>query len=80
MAQGSIKWFNDEKGFGFIKQDGGDDLFVHIRNIVGKVIPVEGERVSYQAKNNERNGKTEAVGVVLTERSADTGEPARYGN
>jgi len=50
MAQGTVKWFNDSKGFGFISQEGGDDVFVHHTAIQmdGFRSLTEGDRVEFE--------------------------------
>jgi CspA family cold shock protein len=56
MAEGIVKWFNDSKGFGFIEQDGGKDVFVHHSAIQadGFKSLQEGERVSFTVENNAK--------------------------
>ena len=61
MTQGTVKWFNSEKGFGFIKpDDGGNDVFVHISAVerAGMHGLNEGQKVSFDVVANPRTGKS----------------------
>ena len=64
MANGTVKWFNTTKGFGFIQpEDGGADVFVHISAVQRAGLPGlnEGQRVSYELQ--KERGKTAAVNL-----------------
>ena len=63
MTQGTVKWFNGQKGFGFIKpDDGSQDVFVHISAVerAGLQGLNEGQRVSYEVVANRKTGKPSA--------------------
>jgi CspA family cold shock protein len=56
MAEGIVKWFSDKKGFGFIEQEDGDDVFVHHSaiNMTGFKSLDEGDRVSFEVEQGNR--------------------------
>jgi CspA family cold shock protein len=63
MSTGTVKWFNSQKGFGFIQpDDGGKDVFVHISAVerAGMSNLNEGQKLSYELTEDRRSGKTSA--------------------
>ena len=63
MQQGTVKWFNAEKGFGFIEVEGGNDVFVHFSAIVGDGFKTleEGQRVEFNVVEGNRGPQAENV-------------------
>ena len=67
MAQGTVKWFREEKGYGFITpDDGGKDLFVHFSGITGAGFKSleEGAKVSYEATQGQRGMQADNVSTL----------------
>lgn len=54
--KGTVKWFNDSKGYGFIQQQSGDDVFVHFSSIVGEGYRTlaEGQEVEFEVRDGEQ--------------------------
>ncbi len=66
MAQGIVKWFNAEKGYGFIAEDGGPDVFVHYSAIEGTGYKSleEGDRVEFEVSQGQKGPQADAVRKV----------------
>jgi cold shock protein len=68
MQTGTVKWFNDQKGYGFIQpDDGGKDVFVHISAVerAGMRGLVEGQKITYELQDDRRSGKSSAVNLQV---------------
>lgn len=68
MNKGTVKWFNESKGFGFISNDdGSEDVFVHFSAIVsnGFKTLVEGQSVTYDLERDPKNNKVRATNVCV---------------
>ena len=68
MPQGTVKWFNSTKGYGFIQDDnGGPDVFVHISAVERSGLNglQEGQKVSFEEERDPRKGKTAAVNLKV---------------
>ena len=63
---GTVKWFNEEKGFGFIAQDNGPDVFAHFRQIVGDGFKTltEGQQVKFTVTQGQKGPQAENIEVI----------------
>jgi CspA family cold shock protein len=68
MATGTVKWFNAQKGFGFIQpDDGGQDVFLHISAVERSGIgnPAEGQKLSYELQRDPKKGRVSAANLKV---------------
>ncbi len=66
MAQGTVKWFNAEKGYGFVAVDGGQDVFVHYSAIMadGYRTLEEGQRVEFEVTQGQKGPQADQVRII----------------
>ena len=66
MAEGTVKWFSDQKGYGFIEQEDGQDLFVHHTGINASGFKTlnEGQRVRFEIETNDKGPKAKDVEIL----------------
>ncbi|MDR1826887.1 MAG: cold-shock protein [Methylobacteriaceae bacterium] len=68
MESGTVKWFNDQKGYGFIQpENGGKDVFVHVSAVQRSGLQglTEGQKITYELQTDRRTGKTSAVNLQV---------------
>lgn len=67
LAQGTVKWFSNEKGFGFIEREGGDDVFVHFSAITGEGYKslTEGQKVEFEVVDGPKGAQAANVMPVV---------------
>ena len=65
-TKGTVKWFNNSKGYGFISQENGEDVFVHFKSIVGDGYRTlkENEKVEFVVTNGEKGPQASEVQVI----------------
>lgn len=65
-VQGTVKWFNGDKGYGFIEREGGDDVFVHYSAILGEGFRnlMEGQRVEFNIEQGPKGLQASSVTVI----------------
>lgn len=66
LITGTVKWFNEDKGFGFIEREGGKDVFVHFRAIngTGRRTLLEGQQVTFEIVDGQKGPQAENVTVT----------------
>jgi CspA family cold shock protein len=66
LVTGTVKWFNEEKGFGFLEREGGKDVFVHFSAIngTGRRTLFEGQQVSFEVTDGQKGPQAQNVTVV----------------
>ena len=66
MAEGIVKWFSDQKGYGFIEQENGEDIFVHHTEIVGSGFKSlsEGDRVTFDIGEGKKGPAAQNVSRI----------------
>ncbi len=75
-VEGTVKWYNEQKGYGFIEQENGRDLFVHYTAIRGKL--KQGDKVSYELGEGKKGPCATKVKVVAT--ASDLAQPSNDAN
>ena len=64
MMEGTVKFFNQKKGYGFITGDDGDDYFVHHSQLPTGIFPKENDKVSFEVKESEKGKQAENIQML----------------